>query len=74
MIIIEKNVNVTTQEETIIEREATKQEIAEAEAHAIELAKLIKANEEAATKKASALAKLAELGLSEDEIKAVFGF
>ena len=68
-------VNVTTGE--IIQREATAEELAqEALDHAASAAKnaeRLAAEETAAAAKASARAKLAAIGLTEDEISAIVG-
>lgn len=70
MKIIEKEFNVQTGEETIIERELTKQEIAEikeAQAKAEALAA------EASAKEAARAALLERLGITEEEAKLLLG-
>lgn len=66
MKIIEKEFNVQTGEETIIERDATSAEIAEIEK--VQLVAAIKAAE-LVEKQAARLAILEKLGISEDEAK-----
>ena len=65
----EKIVNALTGEETF--RDYTVAEIAEAEAAALEAAARVTEAEAKATARASALAKLAALGLTADEIAAL---
>ena len=71
MKIIEKTFDVNTNEETISERVLTSDEMATIEW----LAERVKIGEEeraeAEAKKAAALAKLAALGLTEDDLKAI---
>jgi len=71
MKIIEKTFDVNTNEETISERNATNDEIAQAEwlLERVRVSEEQKAEAEA--KKAAALAKLAALGLTEDDLKAI---
>ena len=66
MIIIEKQVDATTGEEVVIERPATKSEIADREAFDAEMAKLEAEN---AAKEAEKAALFAKLGITEDEAK-----
>lgn len=65
-MIIEKIVNVTTGEETVIERELTAQEIAEREALQAQAAQ---AQAEAEAKAAQRASILERLGLTEEEAK-----
>ena len=65
----ERIIDINTGEETV--RNYTAAEIAEAEASAVEAATLTTEAELKATARASALAKLAALGLSADEIAAL---
>ena len=65
----EKIVNVLTGEETW--REYTAQEIKEVEAAEIERQKLLQVEVAKATEKAAAQAKLAALGLTTDDLKAL---
>lgn len=73
MKITEKDFNVITGEETITEREETaaeaKERLERAKYFADEQAKA----EAKALSKAAAIAKLAALGLTEDEAKAIIG-
>lgn len=66
MIIIEKKFDALTQEEIIIEREATAVELQEREAFELEVAKLKAAQEQATAQRQTLLAKL---GITEDEAK-----
>lgn len=71
MKLTEKILNLTTGEESFIEREATPNElaeIAEAKAKAEQIAQL---EAEATTKRMAAEAKLAALGLTADDLKAL---
>jgi len=71
MKITEKDFNIITGEETLIEREATAEEIAaykKAEAETLELQAEAEARAEA---KAAAKAKLAALGLTAEDLKAL---
>jgi hypothetical protein len=71
MKIIEKEFNAITGEETITERDETAQEIAEREAFESKLAALATAQAEAEAAKQAATAKLAALGLTTDDLKAL---
>lgn len=66
MLIVEKNFDVQTGEETIIEREETPQEKAEREQFEVRIAEQNKLASEQAAKRAEILAKL---GITEDEAK-----
>jgi hypothetical protein len=68
--IIEKTLDLTTGEETIIERDETAEEIAEREAREAELATL---RAEAEAKAAARQAILDRLGLSADEAALLLG-
>lgn len=71
MKLTEKILDIVTGEESFIEREATSSElaeIAEAKTKAEEIAQL---EAEAATKRMAAEAKLAALGLTTDDLKAL---
>lgn len=71
MKIIEKTFNIITGEETLIERAATTQEIAEVEKAQAE-AELAQAEAKAkAEAKATAEAKLAAFGLTAEDLKAL---
>ena len=71
MKIIEKEFNVLTGQETITEREETPQEIAERQAAEAEAEARAQAEAEAQAKRATAEAKLAALGLTTDDLKAL---
>ena len=70
MKIIQKIVDVTTGEETIVEREETTEEIKARENMEKQNAELVAANE---TKAAARQAVLDKLGLTADEIAALLG-
>ena len=63
--------NATTGE--IIERQATEEEIAQAEIDAASLEKRMNDIEQQANARQSALEKLAKLGLSEEEVRLILG-
>ena len=71
MKIIEKNFDVETGKETITEREMTAAEVAEWEANQAEIAARLEALAAAEAAKAAAEAKLAALGLTTDDLKAL---
>jgi hypothetical protein len=71
MKIIEKEFNVTTGEETIIEREETALEKSAREKSQADFAVEIAQLEAKAAAKATAQAKLAALGLTTDDLKAL---
>ena len=71
MKIIEKEFNVTTGEETIIEREETALEKSAREKSQADSAVEIAQLEAKAAAKATAQAKLAALGLTTDDLKAL---
>ena len=71
MIIVEKLVDLENGTEEIIERSETEQEKLEREDFERRLAVIKQAETEAATKRAAALAKLATLGLTSDDLKAL---
>jgi hypothetical protein len=71
MKIIEKEFNALTGETTVTERDETAAEIAEREALELELAQRQTLEAEAAAAKVAAQAKLAELGLTTDDLKAL---
>lgn len=68
-MIIEKTLDLTTNEETIVEREATKDELAYAKKIAEEKAK---ESAETQAKEAGRLALFEKLGITEDEAKLLF--
>ena len=68
---IEKEFNATTGKETVTERDETAQEITEREAAEAEAIIRASLNAEAETAKAAAQAKLAALGLTTDDLKAL---
>jgi len=71
MKITEKEFNVETGEETFTEREETAAEITERKAFEAEIALLAQAETEAKAAKESAQIKLAALGLTADDLKAL---
>ena len=71
MKIIEKEYNAQTGEETIIQRDATPIEIAEFEKAQAEAQARAEAEAQAEAKRQAAIAKLAALGLEEDDLKAL---
>ena len=71
MLIVEKLVDVENGTEEIIERPETAQEKLEREDFERRLAIIKQAEAEAAAKKAAAEAKLAALGLTADDLKAL---
>jgi hypothetical protein len=71
MKITEKEFNVETGEETFTEREETAAEIAERKAFEAKIASLAEAEAEAKAAKESAQIKLAALGLTADDLKAL---
>lgn len=71
MIIVEKELNIETGVETIIEREATAQEIAEYEEYLKEVEKAKALEDKKRIEREAALAKLAVLGLEESDLKAL---
>ena len=71
MKIIERIFDANTGQTIDIEREMTQQEIAEHEAAIAKAAAKAQAEAEAAAKKATAEAKLATLGLTADDLKAL---
>ena len=71
MKIIEKEFNVQTGEETITERDETAQEKAEREELAAKIATLQAEAEAKAQAKAAAEGKLATLGLTTDDLRAL---
>lgn len=71
MKIIEKEFNVVTGEETITEREETAQEKAEREAYQLKIATLEAEAKAIAQARAEAEAKLAKLGLTADDLRAL---
>lgn len=71
MKITEKNFDVETGKETIIEREMTAAEVAEWEANRAEIAARLEAEAAKAAERAAAEAKLAALGLTADDLKAL---
>ncbi|MEK9826578.1 MAG: hypothetical protein VW395_09945 [Methylotenera sp.] len=71
MKIIERIVNTETNETIDIEREMTAQELAEKEAAQNFFSEQAQAEAEAAAKKTAAEAKLAALGLTADDLKAL---
>lgn len=71
MIIVEKELNIVTGVETIIEREATAQEIAEYEEYLKEVEKAKALEDKKRIEREAALAKLAVLGLEESDLKAL---
>jgi len=71
MKIIEKEFNALTGEETIIERDATIKEIEDYEKEQAEARARAEAQAQAEAKRQVALAKLAALGLEEDDLKAL---
>lgn len=71
MKIIEKEFNVITGEETITERDETALEIADRVKFEAEAARLASLQAEAEAAKESAQAKLAALGLTTDDLKAL---
>ena len=71
MKIIEKEFNVSTGEETITEREETAQEKTKREAWELEIAQMQAEAEAKAQAKAAAEAKLAALGLTTDDLRAL---
>ena len=71
MIFIEKEFNAATGIETITERNATAEEIADFETAQAEAADRAEAQAQAEAKRQVALAKLAVLGLEEDDLKAL---
>jgi hypothetical protein len=71
MKITEKEFNALTGQETITERDATAKEIADYEKEQAEAQAREEAQAQAEAKRQTALAKLAALGLEEDDIKAL---
>jgi hypothetical protein len=71
MKIIEKEFNAITGEETLTERDETAAETKARKVFEAELAKEAAAQTEAEAAKASATAKLAALGLTTDDLKAL---
>ena len=71
MKIIEKEYNVITGEETIIERDETADELKARELYEAEQAERAVLQAEAEAAKAEATAKLAALGLTTDDLKAL---
>ncbi len=71
MKITEKEFNVETGEETFTEREETAAEIAERKSFQARIAFLAEAEAEAKAAKESAQIKLAALGLTADDLKAL---
>jgi hypothetical protein len=71
MKIIEKDFNLITGEEIITEREETAAETKARLNHEKEIAELQAASESAEAAKAAAQAKLAALGLTTDDLKAL---
>ena len=71
MKITEKEFNVETGEEIFTEREETAPEVAEREAFEARIALLAQAEAEAKAAKESAQIKLAALGLTADDLKAL---
>jgi hypothetical protein len=71
MKIIEKEYNVITGEETIIERDETADELKARELYEAEQAERAVLQAEAEAAKAAATAKLAALGLTTDDLKAL---
>jgi hypothetical protein len=71
MKITEKEFNALTGQETITERDATAEEIADYETTQAEAADRAEAQAQAEAKRQTALAKLAALGLEEDDLKAL---
>jgi hypothetical protein len=71
MIITEKILDLETNTESVIERELTEQEVLELEETKKQLADLVKLNADKAAIKTSAEAKLAALGLTQEEIAAL---
>jgi hypothetical protein len=71
MKIIEKEFNALTETETITERDATSDEIAAIKKAETELAEYLVKKENADKAKAIAEAKLAALGLTADDLKAL---
>lgn len=69
-MIIEKTLDLTTNEETIVEREATKEELAYAKKIAEEKAK---ESSEFQAKEAERLALFEKLGITADEAKLLLG-
>ena len=66
-----KEFNAISGEETLIERDETLQEKAERELHEVEVAERAALQAETETAKAAAHAKLAALGLTTDDLKAL---
>ena len=71
MKIIEKDFNIQTGEETITEREETAQEKAKREAWELEVAQIQAEAEAKAQAKLAAEGKLAALGLTTDDLRAL---
>lgn len=71
MKIIEKEINALTGEETFTERNMTADEIAERQAAETEYAALLAAENKKQSDKATALLKLAALGLTIDDLAAL---
>jgi len=71
MKIIEKEFNAITGEESLIERDATPNEIAELKKAELERQAIAKAQAKSEAKRQVALAKLAALGLEEDDLIAL---
>jgi hypothetical protein len=71
MIIVEKEIKLDTNEEIITEREATSEELAQWQAHQAAQAERETVEATKAAEKAAATAKLAALGLTEDDLKAL---
>jgi hypothetical protein len=71
MKIIEKEYNALTGEETIIERDETADEVKARKIYEAEQAERLTLKAKAETAKAAAQAKLAALGLTEDDLKAL---
>jgi len=71
MKIIEKIFDAQTGEERITERDATSAEIAEVEAAQAEAQARAEAQAQAEANRQAAVAKLATLGLEEDDLKAL---
>lgn len=69
MLFIEQIVNIETGE--VIEKPYSKEQLAEVEAAQAEAAARAEAQAQAEAKRQSALAKLAALGLEEDDLKAL---
>jgi hypothetical protein len=71
MKIIEKEFNAITGEETLIERDETADELKARKLYEAEQAERATLQAEAAASKAAASAKLAALGLTTDDLKAL---